>query len=443
MNSDKKNCSEMWKDGELLAYVEGDLDSTRSEYIKKHLARCPECAAETEALRTILYSVSDFPESFHPDDRALYEFIHSGYDPENGVAQHLSSCESCQKTGKLLRAMESEKLPVKVKPLPQKIRSAYDEAYGSGEPSASSKAAPPIKPSRFRRWPIFSMATAAAAVLIISLLVLDFPKEVMLTLDKRQSPQTPSLTPSSGISDLQGPPVGSKGKGAQVFSKSGQSGFAHEIEKSFRKDAPGESRPPSPAKPESMDGQTLKSVPFRLENATTNGERARPGEEMNYKRSEPATLADKRRPDVSPPETQKDLTEKGSVSRSNASEQGKQPQALGAVKKEPVSVLISITSSSERFDPKLYRPPNLPNYNFHYSSGSVRDEASKESEEEPPDFRMELEVQDKGAGVEITAGLTQPNGAVIEDKRSTRPDQVTSQIDDLIKRLLEAASTGN
>jgi hypothetical protein len=76
-----------------------------------------------------LYSIGcllkDHPESFHPTEEELYDFVCYGKDAHPDIAEHLLSCASCREEEKILREMIAEQVtvPDPLAVLPESLRS--------------------------------------------------------------------------------------------------------------------------------------------------------------------------------------------------------------------------------------------------------------------------------------------------------------------------------
>lgn len=83
--------------GQLLAYLEGDLDDETRRELERHVGECPVCSSEIEILRQADLVLKRHPEVFHPDEAEVFRFASEGVSREPAVDVHLRSCEECGK----------------------------------------------------------------------------------------------------------------------------------------------------------------------------------------------------------------------------------------------------------------------------------------------------------------------------------------------------------
>jgi anti-sigma factor RsiW len=167
--TESMTCPQGWQSAQLLAYIEGDLDPAAERELLQHIETCPVCKQELHAIKRMDALLADHPESFHPEEEALFRFAIQGSDPEASISHHLDSCAECGKTVEAYRQMHDLKkvIPDTV-PLPQ----ALEDARLKGIPSADSEMTKTWSESfreifsRLFTIPTLALGTAAAAILL-------------------------------------------------------------------------------------------------------------------------------------------------------------------------------------------------------------------------------------------------------------------------------------
>ncbi len=96
MSNTQHECPEHWDLGQLLAYVEGELEDAIRRSLEEHVERCSLCTDELESLRQIDCLLREHPESCHPADEDLYRFVAQGVDPDRKIIGHLARCIRCR-----------------------------------------------------------------------------------------------------------------------------------------------------------------------------------------------------------------------------------------------------------------------------------------------------------------------------------------------------------
>lgn len=167
-------CPQGWKSSQLLDYIEGGLDPAIEEQLLRHIETCPICMQELHAIKRMDALLRECPESFHPEEEALFRFAIQGSDPEASISHHVDSCAECGKTVEAYRQMHDLKkvIPDTV-PLPQ----ALEDARLKGIPSADSEMTKTWSESfreifsRLFTLPTLALGTAAAAILLAVVII--------------------------------------------------------------------------------------------------------------------------------------------------------------------------------------------------------------------------------------------------------------------------------
>jgi anti-sigma factor RsiW len=157
---------------DLLAYVEGDLDQSARLELKRHLKKCPACAAEVASLARIGMILRTHSDAFHPDEDALHRFVANGEDPGKLIEAHLASCAQCREDVDLFREMISAvpgTAPASAR-MPRSFVRRLDLMYQGEKPPG-----PAARIGNFLwdllklpvRAPVLALGTAAAVLVIV------------------------------------------------------------------------------------------------------------------------------------------------------------------------------------------------------------------------------------------------------------------------------------
>jgi anti-sigma factor RsiW len=172
MSDSEHKCSDGWNLTQLLSYVDGELDESTRHNLEDHLSQCPTCSRELENLHSIGCLLKEHPESFHPTEEDLYDFVCRGDDTHSSIAEHLLSCASCRDEEKILREMVEEQvtLPGPRPVLPEELRLRLRRIAASTSPKIADRLVSRMVelirlPFRTR----FLAFSSAAAVLIIAI----------------------------------------------------------------------------------------------------------------------------------------------------------------------------------------------------------------------------------------------------------------------------------
>ncbi|GEM_PF-2179239 len=173
MTEPTRPCPDRWRSGQLLAYVEGDLEEAVRRDLELHLSSCSACSRELQALSKVQALLLAYPVAFHPSEQELFLFAKHGEDPAGSVSEHLQSCPDCAADLEMLREMVS-------------VGAARSEA-GVPMPGSLLDRLEDFHPSEIERprkgwvwfsqvmewfegpfrFPVFGLATAVAAVIVI------------------------------------------------------------------------------------------------------------------------------------------------------------------------------------------------------------------------------------------------------------------------------------
>jgi anti-sigma factor RsiW len=171
------DCPHGWDSGQLLAYLEGDLEAEDRRGLELHLNRCEACSREMEALQQVHSLLLEHPLAFHPSEQDLFLLAKYGEDPGGSLSEHLKSCPDCARDLEVLREMESvghawseevDHIPVALLNRLEKLHST-EGVKPPVEATWISEALEWLK-GPFRL-PVFGLATAVAAVVVIVLAV--------------------------------------------------------------------------------------------------------------------------------------------------------------------------------------------------------------------------------------------------------------------------------
>ena len=78
MIDSEHRCPNGWDLAQLLAYVDDELEQSDRKKLEDHLSQCPVCSRELENLHRMGCLLKDHPESFHPTEEELYDFVCHG-----------------------------------------------------------------------------------------------------------------------------------------------------------------------------------------------------------------------------------------------------------------------------------------------------------------------------------------------------------------------------
>ncbi|MFH1117520.1 MAG: zf-HC2 domain-containing protein [Pseudomonadota bacterium] len=156
---------------DLPAYVEGDLDASAREVLEEHLKLCRACSEEVASLRRMILLLRGRPESLHPDEVELHNFVSHGEDPAGRIAAHLAWCEDCREDIRMLEEMLSVSGGTQAdrNVMPQALVDGLKEVYPSREraglPTPLSALLKGLLSQPFRA-PVLALGTAAALLVI-------------------------------------------------------------------------------------------------------------------------------------------------------------------------------------------------------------------------------------------------------------------------------------
>lgn len=154
--------------GQLLAYLEGDLDDGTRLELERHIGECPVCSSEIEILRQADLVLKRHPEVFHPDEADLFRFASEGVSPEPAIEAHLRSCDECGKAARAIAdwtASDAHQITHTVR-IPDALTRRLDRLYakGAGRRSFSELIAELVRvPFRV---PALALSTVAALVVV-------------------------------------------------------------------------------------------------------------------------------------------------------------------------------------------------------------------------------------------------------------------------------------
>lgn len=167
-------CPQGWESSQLLAHIEGNLDPATEEQLLRHIDTCPVCMQELHAIKRMDALLRECPESFHPEEEALFRFAIQGNDPNASISRHVDSCAECGKTVETYLQMHGlKKVMPDTVPLPQ----ALEDARLKGIPSVDSEIPKTWSESlreifsRLFTIPTLALGTAAAAILLTVLII--------------------------------------------------------------------------------------------------------------------------------------------------------------------------------------------------------------------------------------------------------------------------------
>jgi anti-sigma factor RsiW len=148
------NCA--WAQSRLFDYLDGLLDATASERIKKHLNGCRECASFAAALESPVDDAEDLTQAVlrgtgcaacDQSLERLPDWIDGAIATVDAelLAGHVTHCAECQAIAGVLRAMETD--------LPELAEVRPDERFLDDVMAATARKAPALVWSaRFDRW---------------------------------------------------------------------------------------------------------------------------------------------------------------------------------------------------------------------------------------------------------------------------------------------------
>jgi anti-sigma factor RsiW len=172
--TESMTCPQGWQSADLLAHIEGYLDPAVERELLRHIETCPVCMKELHAIKRMDALLGDHPESFHPEEEALFRFAVEGNDPDASISPHLDSCTECGKNVEVYRQMRSlkETVPDMVL-LPQDLENARLRQITSANPEIPKSRPQSVRElfSRPFRIPALALGTAAAAVLLAVLII--------------------------------------------------------------------------------------------------------------------------------------------------------------------------------------------------------------------------------------------------------------------------------
>jgi len=121
------------KDIDLISHIEG---KNLSDKEKEHIKKCRLCQEEIKKLEKAIGFLSSYFKTSKkdcPDYSTLIDYAFNELEPskEEAVKKHLASCDICQKNADLLKLFRSEfsysPLPEDLQPLPQPIKKKLKE----------------------------------------------------------------------------------------------------------------------------------------------------------------------------------------------------------------------------------------------------------------------------------------------------------------------------
>ena len=201
--TESMTCPQGWQSAQLLAYIEGDLDPAAERELLRHIETCPVCMQELHAIKRMDALLGDYPESFHPEEEALFRFAVEGNDPDASISHHVDSCTECEKNVEVYRQMHGlkEAVPDTIL-LPQALENARSKQIPSADPEIPKSWLQSVRElfSRTFRIPTLALGPAAAAVLLAVLIIplwQQFHENTLRTLAPRQErPSAPGIKES-------------------------------------------------------------------------------------------------------------------------------------------------------------------------------------------------------------------------------------------------------
>ncbi|MFQ6672989.1 MAG: zf-HC2 domain-containing protein [Candidatus Tectimicrobiota bacterium] len=174
---------------DLVAYLEGALDTEGTRRVEEHLAVCERCSqslgglSEARALLVELWTASG---ASCPPAEAISEYLAGeGEDaPRQALGRHLERCAACREIAEVLRTFEAEwipssegaELPASVRQrlsalaeagLAERLRRAAEAALGREGPTEAGEAAAWLERLMSRKeeaWPLAALPRDAAEV---------------------------------------------------------------------------------------------------------------------------------------------------------------------------------------------------------------------------------------------------------------------------------------
>jgi anti-sigma factor RsiW len=283
---------------QLLAYLDGELDASALKELEEHLTACPVCAAELARLRQMDSLLKKHPDTFHPDEEALFRFALRREDPGGRIAQHLALCRNCADDLDILLEMiaAGSQIPKQPARLPDALISDLQKLY----PTSGRETAWQVLPSWFAdflkapfRLPVLAVGTAAAVAIIAAVgipmwraLKNDVPSAEIFKMVEPSSLQKQASVPATVDQVPAAPPTEEPVRDREKAKREGGQRETASVEPQPSSVAP----PPSPSKAEAELNPAVRSGkdrPDRRISAQVEAKRAaKPGELSTPSRGE-------------------------------------------------------------------------------------------------------------------------------------------------------------
>jgi hypothetical protein len=163
----------------LLPFLEKTLDPKEMSTIRNHVEKCDQCREELKSLEKITTALKTNASLFCPEPWEIYEFIETGKDPGQKIANHLNECSLCRH--------EAESF--KTAPVNQKIPGQMWNELSKELPQSAPKRAPlkakttfwklPSWSLSFLRIPVLATASAVAILCVVLLYPGSQPKFIV------------------------------------------------------------------------------------------------------------------------------------------------------------------------------------------------------------------------------------------------------------------------
>jgi hypothetical protein len=153
----------------LLPFMENSLDPAETATVKNHIEQCDHCAQELRLFEQITSALKTDKNVFCPEPWEIYEFVETGKDPGQKIANHLNECSLCR------HEIEALKTEHAIQEMPKQIWKRLE----SGLPKNDVSKVVPVKKHSFWRLPHWSfsflkipvLATASAVAILCVVLL--------------------------------------------------------------------------------------------------------------------------------------------------------------------------------------------------------------------------------------------------------------------------------